>query len=283
MAPTLWREFLLTDQDSIRRAAHDLAMHPLALEDCLKSNQRAKFDDYENHQLLVWFVCLEDEIVELEFVRFDAALLVVASRPTPDNRPWKDFLGITENGADTNHLLFHALDAATDLTETNTKQLFGALATVESALFHEKTDPIRLLDLKHNLARMELATSSLASVANQWLRFLNPKDDLRWRMRDVIDHCERVHQGLVFHEAQIASSMDMYWGMTAKRTNDQIKKLSLIASIAIPLNVWAAFWGMNFQILPFDKSWLFGLAISLMIGSVATVAWFLKSKGYLDE
>jgi Mg2+ and Co2+ transporter CorA len=140
-----------------------------------------------------------------------------------------------------------------------------------------------LLKLKSELARAEFALSYLSSVVAQWQRFLNPKDDLRWRLRDLWDHSERIHHALIFHRTQIASAMEMYWGVTAKRTNDQIKKLTLIAAVSVPLGFWTSFWGMNFQVLPFDRPWAFGLALGVMALSLTAVVFFLRRRGYWEK
>jgi magnesium transporter len=282
-SPIAWIEHLSVDVAAIKQTAETHGMHPLALEDCLKLNQRAKFDDYENHQLLVWFICSGNAIVELEFVIFPRALVLIASAAPPQKLTWKEYLDITNQGSDVHHLLYQALDKATDISEAHTKSLYAHMAGFENDLFKGNAEPMRLLELKKELARAAFAVAPLESVISQWQRFLNPKDDLRWRMRDLIDHCQRIHNGLVFHQSQIASTMDMYWGLTAKRTNDQIKKLSVIASVSVPLTVWSSFWGMNFQAIPFDNRRFFFLAIILMMLSVGIVAWFFKSKGFMDE
>ena len=278
-----WREHLAGEAEAISRTAAELGMHPLAVEDCLRRNQRAKFDDYETHQLLVWFVCLPSQVVELEFVVFPGTLVLVASAPAPRGGSWREFLGISGEAPDVHHLLYQALDFALDMTEARAKSLFSDITKFEDALFKDKAEPLRLIGLKRALAGMGFATASLGSVVSQWQRFLNPKDDLRWRMRDLFDHCERIQQALVFHQTQVAATMDMYWGLTSKRTNDQIKKLTMVASVSVPLTVWASFWGMNFQSIPFDKTWLLFAALALMALSVAAVAWYLKARGYLDE
>ncbi|MBI3566302.1 MAG: hypothetical protein HY079_13995 [Elusimicrobia bacterium] len=279
----VWREHRAGDADGIRSAARELGVHPLALEDCLKRNQRAKFEDYGTHQLLVWFVCLPEAVVELEFVVFPKTVLLVADGAPPRGATWREFLGVGEDAPDAAHLLYQALDAATDATEGRARTLAAELPAFEEALFRGRAQPRRLVRLKRELGAAAHATASLASVAAQWERFLSPGDDLRWRMRDLIDHCERVQQSLVFHQAQVSGAMDMYWGLNAQRTNDQIKRLTVMASVAVPLTVWASFWGMNFTVIPFHSPGLFVGALAAMGASVAAALWGLKARGFLDD
>ena len=108
----------------------------------------------------------------------------------------------------------------------------------------------------------------------------NPKGDLKWKLRDLHDHCERITQSISLYRSQIATAIELYWGLQANKTNNQIKKLSLLASITVPLTFWASFWGMNFEFIPFADPNLFYAALAIMLTSVALAVWFLVKKGY---
>lgn len=274
-----WIEARAEDRATVERLGKELGIHPLAIEDCLHSNQRAKFEEFEGHFLLVWFVFLKGKVYELEFVVFPGTVLLVTSDAPPKGESWREYLQISTTHVDANHLLYQALDRAMDYSTQNVLPLFDAIDEFEDNLLSKTSDPRELLRLKRQLNQAEFALGYLSSVVGQWQRYLNPKDDLRWRLRDLWDHCERFHQAVVFHRMQIATAMDMYWGETARRTNDQIKKLTLIASFSVPLGFWTSFWGMNFTALPFDKPWAIPLALGLMALSAVFVYFILRKKG----
>ncbi|MEW6057059.1 MAG: CorA family divalent cation transporter [Bdellovibrionota bacterium] len=279
-----WIELLSTDRASLEKLAAELGIHPLAVEDCVNHNQRAKFEDFEKHQFLVWFAFIHGEVYELEFVVFPKTILLVTNAPAPNGSSWHAFLQLGSHHRDSAHLLYQALDRTLDLSAKNVLPLFGAIDEFEENMLHHKQGDLHnLLKLKRQLARAEYALSYLAAVVGQLQQFLNPRDDLRWRLRDLWDHCQRVYQALVFHRVQIANTMDMYWGVTARRTNDQIKKLTLLASVSVPLTFWTSFWGMNFAVIPFDKPWLFLVALGTMALSILGVFVFLKSRGFWEE
>lgn len=281
-----WIEKLASDREGLEALGRELGIHPLALEDCFHSNQRAKFDDFESHQLVVWFAFIAGQAYELEFVVFPRTVLLVSSEPPPDRATWREQLNLNlENleQSDGFHLLFHALDRAMDLSGAHVRPLVDQLDEFEERLFREATDPIALLHLKRKIRRAVFALSFLPSVARQLQQFLHPKDDLRWKLRDLLDHCERTHQDLTFHESQIASAMDMYWGFTAKRTNDRIKKLTLVASVAFPLTFWSSFWGMNFETIPYRDPQFFYIALAIMAVSAGLMYFALRRRGYWEK
>jgi magnesium transporter len=278
-----WIEQFSSEREVLEKLGKELGIHPLAIEDCLHSNQRAKFDDFESHQLLVWFTLINGKIYELEFVILPKTILLVTNGPPPTNESWFKYLNLSNHHRDCYHLLYQALDRSMDHSAENIIPLFSGIDEFERNLFEGIPDPRDLLVLKRRLSDAEYALGYLPSVVGQFQRFLNPKDDLRWRLRDLLDHCERVHQRLVFHRTQVGGAMEMYWGITAKRTNDRIKKLTLITSIAIPLTFWTSFWGMNFEALPFSSRTFFMAALVLMILSTTGVYFFLRRKGYWEK
>src|SRR5690606_27017719 len=118
---------LSNDRKELEELASQLQIHPLAVEDCLNRNQRAKFEDFENHQLLVWFVFINGETIELEFVVFPTILLLVTQNAPPQGDSWKEFLKISSNHRDVNHMLYQALDHALDISVESVLPIFEAI------------------------------------------------------------------------------------------------------------------------------------------------------------
>ncbi len=278
-----WTEILSREKGKLEALAQEMGIHPLAVEDCLHSNQRAKFEDFETHQLLVWFTFVAGRIYELEFIIFPQAVILVTSEPPPGCDSWRSFLRVDRTHRDANHALYQALDRAADAFSASTRPLVEGIASFEEEVFNSTTDPRTLLALKSQLSLAEFSISYLSAVIGHWQRFLNPKDDLRWRLRDLGDHCERTHQRLIFARTQISSAMEMYWGVNAKRTNDRIKKLTMLASAAVPLSFWTSFWGMNFESMPFKNPNTIWVALAIMAGSAAAMYLILRRKGYWED
>lgn len=278
-----WIEVDANNREEVVGLSKNFKIHPLAVEDCLNRNQRAKFEDFENHQLLVWFIYIDDAIIELEFVIFPEAIILATSEKAPDGGSWKDYLRVSLEQKDIYHVLYQAIDHSMDTSMNQILRVGKAIDEFEDNLFKVPTDPQRLMRMKQRLARGEFTVTYLSSVVTLLQGFLNPKDDLRWRLRDLMDHCQRIHQLIHFYQEQIATSIEMYWGITAKRTNEQVKKLTLVASVSVPLTFWSSFWGMNFQAIPFHRESLFWLAISLMVGSAVCVYLLLRKKGYWEK
>lgn len=279
----LWKEVSAADTNELKLVAQQLHVHPLALEDCIHRDQRPKLEDYGNHQLLIWFLMIDGRIYELQFLIFPDQLLMIPHEAPPSGANWQEYLKIVGDqytGKDVWHLLYAALDKATDITWTELRRLYADVDRFEEQMFKHDFDPQSLLKLKNRLNKVDYTLGHLPSVTKQLQNFSQPKDDLNWKLRDLHDHCERIYQSIALYRSQIVSTIELYWGLQANRTNRQIKKLSLLASVAVPMTFWASFWGMNFEMIPFSSQGLFYAALLVMALSVAVTIWFSVRRGY---
>lgn len=275
-----WTEIASDDVAALGTLATELKIHPLAIEDCIHGNQRPKLEDFEEHQFLVWFMMNHGKISEIQFIIFPDHIIFVPHDLPPEGQTWKEFFRHGELHKDVWHMIYHALDRATDITWAEIRQVFAQIDGFEQRMFNEECDPHFLMKLKNQLNQIDYSIGLLASVADQIRNFCNPQGDLSWKLRDLHDHCARIDRSLALYRSQVTTTIELFWGHQANRTNRHIKKLTLIASISVPLTVWCSFWGMNFQVIPFESTRLFLFAISLMILSVVGTFAVLVKKGY---
>lgn len=278
-----WIEILSTQAEELKTLAASLNVHPLALEDCLHRDQQPKLEDYETHKLLVWFMLAKGHVYEIQFLIFDDQILMVPHEKPPECMTWREYLKVSDNQKDSWHMLYQAIDRATDVTWQEVWQLFYKLDEFEQKMFKSDVKPQSLLLLKKKLNQIDYSIGNLSTVARQLQNSYHVKDDLRWKLRDLFDHCERLNRSITLYKSQIATTIELFWGLQANRTNRQIKKLSLLASLAVPLTFWTSFWGMNFGVIPFSNPGLFWLAILLMALTVGGTAWFLIRRGYWTD
>lgn len=278
-----WTEILSTDKDKLLEAQKNHGIHPLALEDCEHRDQRPKLDDYDTHQLLVWFMFANEQIYEIQILIFQDRLIIVPHDNPPQQQSWREYLRISKQHKDVWHMLYQTLDRATDTTWIEIKNLMNQVDEFEQELFEKEMNPQAILLVKKKLNEIDASISHLSSVTKQVVNLCKPTDDLIWKFRDLHDHCERLSRNIALYRAQIVTTIELYWGIQTNRTNRQIKKLTLLASISVPLTFWSSFWGMNFEFLPFSKPEFFFFALGMMGISVAITFWLLVRKGYWSD
>lgn len=280
-----WQEIRSTQTTELQQLGLELKIHPLALEDCFHRDQRAKLEDYENHQLLVWFMFYHNKLYELQFLILPVQILFVPHDAPPATfSSWKDFFQLTgETDKDVPTVLFQILDKVSDISRAEFRSLVDRIDKFEHQLLKGVADLKVILPVKKKLAAIELRTEPHTEVLRQLQGVFQSRNDLKWKFRDLRDHVKRFNERVIFQQGQILSDMDLYWAMAAQRTNLQIKRLTLLASISVPVTFWASFWGMNFQIIPYDNPLFFGFAMLIMALTALGVYVFFKNRGYWQD
>lgn len=275
-------EISSSNKADILAMAQTYQIHELVVEDCLHRDQRAKLDIYENYYFLVWFLYTDSKIYEIQLIVFKDVLILVPHENSPEGKNWKDYLKIVDFTS-AEQAVYQILDRLTDLSRHALHDLFKIIDQFEENLFTQAVSPQKMLKIKKKLNQADLLLSHLPSVVQQIELVAPLNTDLKFKVRDLYDHCERMTRNIQAYKSQIHSTIELYWGLQANVTNKHIKRLTLLASISVPLTLWSSFWGMNFEIIPFKEPYMFYLALSLMILSVLGTYLYLRHKGYFKE
>jgi len=98
---------------------------------------------------------------------------------------------------------------------------------------------------------------------------------LQVRSRDVLEHIDRVVRHVQRLEHGVETAVQMHFNAQSNRTNGIMRTLTSITAIFLPLNLIAAIFGMNFEVIPLlhDRAgfwWILGgmLCIACSLGLV---------------
>ena len=107
---------------------------------------------------------------------------------------------------------------------------------------------------------------------------------LRVRSRDVLEHIERVLHHVHRMEQSAEAAVQMHFSAQSNRANDIMRTLTTLTAIFLPLNLIAAVFGMNFDVLPLvhkeDGFW-WAMAAMGVIGAVLLV--FFWRRRYIEK
>lgn len=107
---------------------------------------------------------------------------------------------------------------------------------------------------------------------------------LRVRSRDVLEHIERVIHHVHRMEQSAEAAVQMHFSAQSNRANDIMRTLTTLTAIFLPLNLIAAVFGMNFDVLPLvhaeDGFW-WAMGAMGLIGLVLLV--FFWRRRYIEK
>ena len=99
--------------------------------------------------------------------------------------------------------------------------------------------------------------------------------------RDVYDHVLRIHEQVEGTRDLLGNALDAYLWSASQRTNEIMKRLTLLSAIFMPLSFITGFWGQNFLGLPVSSNRMMNLMLlSCAVIPAGMIYYFRRSKWF---
>ncbi|MBI5398043.1 magnesium/cobalt transporter CorA [Candidatus Woesearchaeota archaeon] len=286
-----WIDLINPTKEEVDKLAEAYELHPLTAEDLLNVNTRVKIEDFPNYLVCVFYGITKNAGVEL--VEVDC---VIGENFVISNH--KDVLPSFEELKSVPDKLDHVMKKGTDflfhrLLDHEIDNFFPVLQSIDDeiepieneALSNPRPELMRkILNLKRSLSQVKKITvpqrEKIGNLAKEEHRFISKK--AMPYFHDVYDHAIRIADTLDANREAVANTFEMYMSAVSNNTNDVMKMLSMIATIALPLTVISGIYGTNFQELPgqeFPHS--FWIMVSIMFLLSITMLYYFKKKGWI--
>ena len=151
-----------------------------------------------------------------------------------------------------------------------------------------------LLEARLSLHHLDEICEDQRSAMQAWLESLNtwvsPTSDalakeqeiLKVRSRDVLEHIDRVVNHVRRLEQSIETAVQIHFNAQSNRTNESMRMLTTLTAIFLPLNLIAAIFGMNFDVIPLLHAQTgFWWVIGCMALIASRLGWFFWRKRFL--
>jgi magnesium transporter len=262
----LWVDFENPSEFESDTLVEIFNFHPLAVEDCITDHSEPKVDDYEEYLFLVVHALTllrdngERELSTIELNLFLGPNYVVTFHKAPIESVTQDVLrtqqkpaGMMSSGADLlvhtllDHLVdgylpvFHQYENKADLLE---KDMFDKSPSREKLT--------TLLQLKQDISTLRRIVGpqrdTLHFLTRNAGRFIKAKHLIYFR--DISDHLLRISalaNGMYDH---LTSMMEVYFSYLSSELNVVMKRLTVVATLAMPAIMVASIYGMNFRVIP---------------------------------
>lgn len=186
------------------------------------------------------------------------------------------------------YLLHQILDYLVDLYMPIVDDFDAAINALEDRVFLMKHDNNEILeeimDLRRSVARLKRISSRqldvLYRISHGEFEQI-PENHLPF-YRDVYDHLLRISDLSESYKDLVSSLFDIHFSVTANKTNDVMKVMTIISTIMLPLSVIAGIYGMNFENMPELKTkngYFFTLGLMLFV-AIGLLIYFWR-KGWL--
>lgn len=282
------------DTALIQKIGEKFNIHTLTLEDIANTDQRAKFEDYDNYvasimkmlsydnevlaEQLTILLLDNNTVISFQEVHGGDAFNIIRSRIRSGKGR------IRKMGAD--YLAYCLIDAVVDLYFVILEKIGDRIEVLEEDLIQNPSrETMRMLHtMKREMIFLRKAVWPMRELISNFDRTENKliKKTTRIFLRDLYDHTIRVIDTVETFRDLLSGMMDVYLSSVSNRMNEVMKVLTIITTIFIPLSFIAGIYGMNFDHMPeihtkYGYYVLWGIMIAVAMGMV----FYFKKRKWL--
>ncbi len=257
-------------------------IHPLTLEDIVHTDQRPKFEDYDNYVVAMMKMIYFDNHIQSEQLSILLFPDLVISFQEPQGGDAFDLIRkrlregkgrIRKMHAD--YLAYALIDAVVDSYFFTLEKIGEKIELLDEEIMndHQRLASLKLHDLKREMIYLRKQIWPMREMVNNMMRsettLIDSSTDVF--LRDLHDHIVRIIDSIESYREMLAGIMDIYLSNNANKLNEVMKALTVISAIFIPVTFIAGVYGMNFKYMPELETkygyWIaWGLMLTVMIG-----------------
>lgn len=291
-AGLLWVDFEDATEFEQETLVEIFNFHPLAIEDCITDQSQPKVDDYEEylflvvHGLKMFEKGKHRELGTLELNIFIGPNYVVTFHNGPisgvsqvrDALPKK----VQTLMGGTSDLLAHSiLDHLVDGYLPVIHDYDVKIDELEKHMFRNGSANYlqTLLQVKQDIFMLRRIIAPQRDTLYYLTRNPSPLIKTKNLMyyRDVYDHLFRIHSMAESYHDTLNSILQVYFSYASTKLNEVMKRLTVLATIAMPAMIIASLYGMNFKNMP-ELQWQHGYVFSIGLMFFTTVALLVWMK-----
>ncbi|NLI31119.1 MAG: magnesium/cobalt transporter CorA [Nitrospiraceae bacterium] len=286
----------LHDAELMGKIGSCFSLHPLVLEDVLSTDQRPKYEDYDEYLYIVVRMLRYDADVmkakaeQVSIILSQNYVLTFQEGFAGDvfepvrTRLREDKGRLRKMGAD--YLAYSLLDTIVDNYFIVLDQIGERIELLENELVTNPTrKTLRMIHtLRGDALFLRRAVWPLREVINSFTRGDSPfiTDATRLYLKDVYDHTIHAIDTLETYREILSGMLDIYLSSMSNRLNEVMKVLTIIATIFMPLTFLAGVYGMNFKHMPeLAWQWSYPALWLIMIAIAGTMLIIFRRKKWI--
>ena len=290
-----WLDIENPDDSDYELLEKTFKFHPLALEDIRHQNQRPKLDEYTGYVFVVLFIAEFDgeriQILEQHLFLSPQYLVSVHLEPSPPLDRLRERIKANPDLAHRNlpFLFYLVVDQLVDAIFPVIDQVDDATERLEEGIVL-KPDPASLgtlTSLKRAVIDLRKVLGAQRDVFQRLTSHtvgLEGGQEMIIYYRDVYDHIIRQYETVDSLRDLLTSAMDVYLSTVSNRLNQVITRLTVFATLFLPLTFITGFFGMNFAwlVAHIAPTWTFWvLAVGVMLATTALQLLYYRRRGWI--
>ena len=261
----VWFNFYQPSKEILTSLVDKIGIHPLSVEDCFDEEQVPKIEHFTNNTFIIFnaFSYAKNALFIDEINLFIGKnfLITVSGHSSDTRKPLNNVAEIIENGntnakAGPDFLMHIVLDYLVDQKYKAFDDMEDELEKAEESLLDdvEKFQPMQLIRMRKNLMMLRKSLfherEILVKICRLDCPYVTEKAIVHYR--DIYDHLAKFFELTETYREIETSLMELYTSLLnnlmtkmSNDTNSSVRRLTLIATIFMPLTLLASIGGMS--------------------------------------
>jgi magnesium transporter len=292
-----WYQLENANDPKLDELAKQYNLHPLHIEDARSPDESVKVDSGQNYTFAVFkpVYLKPDPDAPSESMPTFSTIDVFAGKDflitifDPSCTATREALQRARRDGDDEHpgrLVYLILDTVVDLYFPAIDHFDDRIDKLEDKVFDSPSPEIlqEVFALKRELIDLRRVLVNTRDASLHLQRDPNTIIDAEHQLyvRDTYDHVARLLDSVETQRDLLNNTLDIYLSSVANRTNEVMKVLTVLGTIALPSLAISGIYGMNLKGMPFEESPHGGLYVGgITIVSTALLLYILRRLKWL--
>lgn len=261
----IWLDYFCPAKEELYTLVDKIGIHPLSVEDCIDNSQVPKIEHFPNNTFIIFnsFSYYEKKLFidEVDLFVGKNFLITVSGINSEGRKPLNNLEKIIANDpglakSGPAFLMHVVLDYIVDEKLQAFESLEDELEEAEDRVLNDPAgfNPAELMRLKKYLVNLRKSLfherEILVKISRMDCPFVPEK--AIFHFRDIYDHLAKFFELTETNREIVTSLMELYTSLLnnqmtkmSNKTNDSVRRLTLIATIFMPLTLIASIGGMS--------------------------------------
>jgi magnesium transporter len=293
----IWLNFYNPSIQELHSLVDTLDVHPLSVEDCLDSSQVPKIEHFPNNTFIIFnaFSYKEKQLFidEVDIFISKNFLITVSGINSDGRQPLNGIIRRIENDPSLARsgpafLMHVVMDYIVDEKLQAFEALEDEIEIAEDEVLNNPSafKPTELMRLKKDLVNLRKSLFHEREILVKICRMDCPfiTDKAIFHFRDIYDHLAKFFELTETNREIVTSLMELYTSLlnnqmtrVSNQTNDSVRRLTLIATIFMPLTLLASIGGMSeWTMITGSDNWRIAYPLFILgMGMIAAINYLL--------
>lgn len=282
----------ISDTESINQICKNFGLHGFDVRELLSDAKIVKYVLYEDVSFILtsgYYIKEDNETEDMQIAFIMGKNFIISFKESPipvfkdvEKAIFENNITLRQKSAD--FLLYILLNTVNNFNNDFIIHAEDSLWEIEDQLILRQEDN----DILHQLRNQRKAHLQLKRfILSQREEYENLLENTNGMIREEnilyfenLDDKYRTTSNYVEnYEETVKSLLDLYYNNNAMRMNEIMKRLTLVATIFIPLTFLVGVWGMNFTNMP-EINWEYGYGVAWLVFIITAlvIIWLMKKK-----